>query len=659
MKTICIIAVITCLAVPICISQSTSDSYRPSYIPLDRNKDYSVQFDKNAKVPNHMPPLYSTNGTYSEHFHYDVEQHEISARSKSDLSDEDEVLFNLPNVRRRRRQNEEQGRLLSQSAFNRITETLGALNKVGSFFLNMTREVNNEHGHQGDMQLISSSSSIDLSTSKPTTIQHAVDFSPDYSTTTKKNESDTSIKINKLEQNVTKTIEPLIKRIGQSQEKESKIDKLNDKIVVSSISEKIDMAALAEKKRKKHQAVGLRKDTLTAHTTVSTTLSPAQIDDIDGKEGENRCITPFGTPGRCEDLSICPSLLLNLSGLRDSLCFKRLFIPGVCCPIGDNDGDEEQQFTTKRPQSSLVLTPLGTTTTKRPPSILLPVQTISRPTSSPVSTIGNVNELNGNVVDENHCGQQEISSGRVVGGLEAESGEWPWLAAIFLHGDKRVEFWCGGSLIGSRFILTAAHCTRDSRQRPFAARQFTVRLGDIDLSTDREASAPVTFKVTEVRAHPRFSRVGFYNDIAIMVLDRPVRKSKYVIPICLPKANFPSKDRLAARRAVVVGWGTTYYGGKESTIQRKAELPIWRNEDCNRAYYQPITDNFVCAGFSEGGVDACQGDSGGPLMMRFESKWLQLGIVSFGNKCGEPGYPGVYTRVSEYIEWIQENTKDK
>lgn len=79
----------------------------------------------------------------------------------------------------------------------------------------------------------------------------------------------------------------------------------------------------------------------------------------------------------------------------------------------------------------------------------------------------------------------------------------------------------------------------------FAPRQFTVRLGDIDLSTDREASAPVTFKVTEVKAHPRFSRVGFYNDIAIMVLDRQVRKSKYVIPICLPKPNIiPSKERL-------------------------------------------------------------------------------------------------------------------
>lgn len=55
---------------------------------------------------------------------------------------------------------------------------------------------------------------------------------------------------------------------------------------------------------------------------------------------------PFGTPGRCEDLSVCPALLLNLSGLRDSLCFKRLFIPGVCCPIDDDD--EPGHFTTKR-----------------------------------------------------------------------------------------------------------------------------------------------------------------------------------------------------------------------------------------------------------------------------------------------------------------------
>lgn len=100
-------------------------------------------------------------------------------------------------------------------------------------------------------------------------------------------------------------------------------------------------------------------------------------------------------------------------------------------------------------------------------------------------------------------------------------------------------------------------------------------------------------------------------------------------------------------------------GGKESTVQRQAVLPVWRNEDCNAAYFQPITSNFLCAGYSQGGKDACQGDSGGPLMLRVEGRWTQIGIVSFGNKCGEPGYPGVYTRVSEYTDWVKNNMKWK
>lgn len=138
----------------------------------------------------------------------------------------------------------------------------------------------------------------------------------------------------------------------------------------------------------------------------------------------------------------------------------------------------------------------------------------------------------------------------------------------------------------------------------FSARQFTVRLGDVDLRSSDEPSQPETYNVVEIRAHPKFSRIGFYNDIAILVLDRDVKKSKFVIPLCLPERY--RSDNFVGNRPTVVGWGTTYYGGKESTTQRQAELPVWRNEDCDRAYFQPIDENFICAGYADGGKDACQ-----------------------------------------------------
>lgn len=388
-------------------------------------------------------------------------------------------------------------------------------------------------------------------------------------------------------------------------------------------------------------------------------------DRDDDKEDEDKssiCTTPGGTPGSCKDLSDCPQLLLNLGTLRQSLCFKSLFVPGVCCPTiqGTKLQPVASSFTsttTRRPITAATTTttrPIKLSTSTKPP-INIPSYPI-RPNQVPTSP--DIQQIGSNYVDTDDCGQPESAKFRVVGGEEALPGRWPWMAAIFLHGSKRTEFWCGGSLITARHVLTAAHCTRDSRLRPFAAKQFTVRLGDIDLKRNDEPSAPVTFKVTDVRVHPQFSRVGFYNDIAILLLDRPARKSKYVIPICLPPPEL-RRETFAGKRSTVVGWGTTYYGGKESTVQRQAVLPVWKNEDCNEAYFQPITSNFICAGYSEGGTDACQGDSGGPLMAFWDTRWVQVGVVSFGNKCGEPGYPGVYTRVTGYMNWIRENTREK
>lgn len=115
----------------------------------------------------------------------------------------------------------------------------------------------------------------------------------------------------------------------------------------------------------------------------------------------------------------------------------------------------------------------------------------------------------------------------------------------------------------------------------FNARQFTVRLGDVDLRRDDEPSSPETYHVVEVRGHKKFSRVGFYNDIAVLVLDRPVKRSKYVIPLCLPPKSARS-ETFVGQVPTVVGWGTTYYGNNTGTYSYFYRYEtIWR-------YYFPF-----------------------------------------------------------------------
>ncbi|XP_020287106.1 proclotting enzyme-like isoform X2 [Pseudomyrmex gracilis] len=483
-----------------------------------------------------------------------------------------------------------------------ISETLGALNTVGNYIVNMTK-------------------GVEVLDHPPKELPSAI-----Y-----------TISKNILGRNVTDSIAPLVRGV----------------------------------------ALPLRQ-TITSSTTQAPLIQHQQQEELANRDKESApsvCTTAEGGPGKCQDLSNCPQLLLDLTKLRQSLCFKSLFVPGVCCPIDKTgnpsvstttDGASSGVNTSEHPLRPTVIRPTKpatprpiplypvTSTTVRPIAQTVPSPDLLYNNTNGFESVGTID--NNFIQDDEECGVRNSGKFRVVGGEEALPGRWPWMAAIFLHSTRRTEFWCGGSLIGSRYILTAAHCTRDQRQRPFAARQFTVRLGDIDLERDDEPSSPETYTVKEIHAHPKFSRVGFYNDIAVLELTRRVKKTPYVIPICLPQARF-RKESFVGHRPTVVGWGTTYYGGKESTVQRQAVLPVWRNEDCDAAYFQPITSNFLCAGYSQGGKDACQGDSGGPLMLRVEGRWTQIGIVSFGNKCGEVGYPGVYTRVSEYTDFIKTKVK--
>ncbi|XP_033320885.2 trypsin-1 isoform X2 [Megalopta genalis] len=242
------------------------------------------------------------------------------------------------------------------------------------------------------------------------------------------------------------------------------------------------------------------------------------------------------------------------------------------------------------------------------------------------------------------CGTSAKSLSRLVGGQPAGPTEWPWMAALLRKDESR---YCGGVLITDRHVLTAAHCVY--RHAP---RDIKVRLGEYDFSAAPEDSRASDFAVSEIRVHRYFDRVLYENDIAIAKLLRPTVFDEHIWPVCLPPIDqtFENED------AVVTGWGTSYYGGPASSVLMEVAVPIWPRNLCARSFVRRIPETMMCAGAYEGGRDACQGDSGGPLLHRLANgRWVNAGIVSWGIRCGEPGRPGVYTRVNAYLDWIFEN----
>ncbi|GBL87547.1 Proclotting enzyme [Araneus ventricosus] len=367
------------------------------------------------------------------------------------------------------------------------------------------------------------------------------------------------------------------------------------------------------------------------------------------------CTTPTERSGTCIPVLQCRRLVQarNMDLMRKSMCGFEGKAPRVCCPVRDEDD------LTMEPEGSLP--DIGRGFEQNSTSVPSD-SNVTDSSSKPETT----QEFNRTIKEgrrrtsifPSECGRTLVTFRRIVGGQESVIGAWPWMALIYYIRRNRKTAECGGALITTKHIITAAHCIVSSRRgNTMSPRQLLVRLGDHDIESDSEGATPVDFAVRSVIKFDGFDLRTFQNDIAILLLSSSVQFGRNIAPICLPFNVF--KEDLSNRNAFTAGWGTISYGGPASSKLREVQLRIWENPQCKVVFRRevPITGANVCAG--DGDKDACRGDSGGPLMLAHtDGRFYLIGIVSFGKKCAEPGVPGVYARTSHFLDWIEQQVEN-
>ena len=241
----------------------------------------------------------------------------------------------------------------------------------------------------------------------------------------------------------------------------------------------------------------------------------------------------------------------------------------------------------------------------------------------------------------------ETTTFRIVGGELAQPEKWPFIVRLKIRHGENAFGVCGGSFITKDWVLSAAHC-------------WAPHLKAADLSVQpvgaggRAVDAGIP--VAKVIPHPNYDPQAKHNDVMLIKLARPHQISSSNLAI-LPSPSAEAKLAGHVRCAQVAGWGLLAADpqGRTQKELRRVNVKVLPNQTCIGAYGRAVNGQHVCAGYEQGGKDSCQGDSGGPLIIRDgPTGYLQIGVVSYGKGCAEPGFPGVYARTSHFGKWIAE-----
>ncbi|XP_003791604.1 anionic trypsin-like [Otolemur garnettii] len=221
---------------------------------------------------------------------------------------------------------------------------------------------------------------------------------------------------------------------------------------------------------------------------------------------------------------------------------------------------------------------------------------------------------------------------KIVGGYTCTENSVPY--QVSLNSGSQITRGCGGSLINDEWVVSSARCYKS---------HFQVRLGEHNIKVP-EGKEQVINSAKVIR-HPNYDIWTMDNDIMLIKLASPATLNAHVSPISLPTACAP-----AGTECLISGWGKTLRNpGNYPDLLQCVKVPLMSDAQCKAAYPGEITSNMICASFLEGGKDSCQGDTGGPVACNGE---LQ-GITSWAYGCGQKDMPGIYTKVCNYVDWIQ------